>query len=219
MPDFFQNWQKFVAVAQVAGKAVMDLALVCCVCGWWRFEGKNASMVHCNWPNYIQICQHYANKGKIKQDFEQFDVVGVGSSTHLVRDVSNNGSASYIVIVTFCHFASLQCILHGGTGNLDPSRFRICPMACCRASSGSHRDVRGCRIACCFHLKAKHLWKHHVMAAVVKKDRNHLFLRFFVGSNRLDTHAKWSTVEGVCPHNILKLEVKAVMKYEAMNFF
>lgn len=31
MPDFFQNWQKSVAVAQVAGKAVMDLALVCCV--------------------------------------------------------------------------------------------------------------------------------------------------------------------------------------------
>lgn len=35
MPDFFQNWQKFVAVAQVAGKAVMDLALVCCV---WAVE-------------------------------------------------------------------------------------------------------------------------------------------------------------------------------------
>lgn len=96
----------------------MDLALVCC--GVWVVEirgEKNASMVHCNWPNYIQICQHYANKGKkIKQDFQKFDVFGVGSSTHLVQDVSNNGSASYMVIVTFCHFASLQCIFHGGTG-------------------------------------------------------------------------------------------------------
>ena len=147
----------------------MDLALVCC--GVWVVEirgEKNASMVHCNWPNYIQICQHYANKGKkIKQDFQKFDVFGVGSSTHLVQDVSNNGSASYMVIVT--SFCILTVHLPWRHRHLCPSRFRICPMACCRASSGSHWDVRGCRIACCSHPKAKHLCKHHVMAALVKK--------------------------------------------------